>query len=177
MNRDRTMRSDLEIARQAELKHCHEIAAGMGLEPEDLDLYGSPHVAKLRLEVLDRLRDRPDYEVHRRHGRHAHTFGRGKVHDHSGSGSGHEASGQALGRGAAPTFHGADLRHQGRRGRRRIFPGGPDGDLQPAFNRRHSRRGGSQQSAGGHDRQSAVARQSPGYRPGQHHLAARAGHE
>ncbi len=54
------MRSDLEIARWADLKHCHEIAAQMGLEPEDLDLYGSPHVAKLRLEVLDKLRDRPD---------------------------------------------------------------------------------------------------------------------
>ncbi|MCY4525887.1 MAG: formate--tetrahydrofolate ligase, partial [Anaerolineaceae bacterium] len=54
------MRSDLEIARLADLKSCHEIAAGMGLEPEDLDLYGSPHVAKLRLEVLDKLRDRPD---------------------------------------------------------------------------------------------------------------------
>ena len=54
------MRSDLEIARRADLKHCHEIAAQMGLEPEDLDLYGSPHVAKLRLEVLDKLRDRPD---------------------------------------------------------------------------------------------------------------------
>ena len=54
------MRSDLEIARIADLKHCHEIAAQMGLEPEDLDLYGSPHVAKLRLEVLDKLRDRPN---------------------------------------------------------------------------------------------------------------------
>ena len=54
------MHSDLEIARQADLKHCHEIAAQMGLEAEDLDLYGSPHVAKLRLEVLDKLRDRPD---------------------------------------------------------------------------------------------------------------------
>jgi len=54
------MRSDLEIARRASLKHCHEIADRMGLEPEDLDLYGSPHVAKLRLEVLDKLRDRPN---------------------------------------------------------------------------------------------------------------------
>ena len=54
------MPADLEIARQADLKHCHEIAAQMGLEPEDLDLYGSPHVAKLRLDVLEKLRDRPD---------------------------------------------------------------------------------------------------------------------
>ena len=54
------MRPDLEIARQADLKHCHEIAAQMGLEPQDLDLYGSPYVAKLRLDVLDKLRTRPD---------------------------------------------------------------------------------------------------------------------
>ncbi len=54
------MPADLEIARQADLKHCHEIAAQMGLEPADLDLYGSPHVAKLRLNVLEKLRDRPD---------------------------------------------------------------------------------------------------------------------
>ena len=54
------MRTDLEIARQAELKHCHEIAGQLGLEPDDLDLYGSPYVAKLRLEVSAKLRDRPD---------------------------------------------------------------------------------------------------------------------
>lgn len=54
------MLSDLAIARAATLKHIHEIAAQMELNADDLDLYGSPHVAKLRLEALEKLKDRPD---------------------------------------------------------------------------------------------------------------------
>jgi formate--tetrahydrofolate ligase len=54
------MLSDLAIAQQATLKHVHEIADQMGLTPDDMDLYGSPYVAKLRLDVLDKLKDRPD---------------------------------------------------------------------------------------------------------------------
>src|SRR5215468_1952734 len=54
------MLSDLAIAQKASLKHIHEIADQMGLSPDDLDLYGSPYVAKLRLEVLDKLKDRPN---------------------------------------------------------------------------------------------------------------------
>ncbi len=54
------MLSDLAIAQQATLKHVHEIAELMGLTPEDLDLYGSPYVAKLRMDVLDKLKDRPN---------------------------------------------------------------------------------------------------------------------
>jgi formate--tetrahydrofolate ligase len=42
------------------LKHIHEIAEQMGLTPDDLDLYGSPYVAKLRLEALEKLKDRPN---------------------------------------------------------------------------------------------------------------------
>ncbi|MDX1993868.1 MAG: formate--tetrahydrofolate ligase [bacterium] len=54
------MLSDLAIAQQASLKHIHEIADMMGLSPDDIDLYGSPHVAKFRLDVLDKLKDRPN---------------------------------------------------------------------------------------------------------------------
>lgn len=54
------MLSSLEIVQRATLKHIHDIADQMGLGPDDLDLYGSPYVAKLRLEVLDRLKDRPN---------------------------------------------------------------------------------------------------------------------
>lgn len=53
------MLSDLEIAQRATLKPIAEIAAQMGLSADDYDLYGSPHVAKLRLESLDKLKDRP----------------------------------------------------------------------------------------------------------------------
>src|SRR5690606_32066291 len=54
------MLSDLAIAQQAQLKSVYEIAEQMELEPDDLDLYGSPYVAKLRLDVLDKIRDRPN---------------------------------------------------------------------------------------------------------------------
>ncbi len=54
------MLSDLAIAQQASLKHVHQIADQMGLTPDDLDIYGSPYVAKFRLDVLDKLRDRPN---------------------------------------------------------------------------------------------------------------------
>jgi len=54
------MLSDIDIARRASLKHIHEIAQQMALTPDDLDLYGSPHVAKLRLSTLAKLKDRPN---------------------------------------------------------------------------------------------------------------------
>ncbi len=55
-----TMLSDLAIAQQATLKHVHEMADQMGLSPDDLDIYGSPYVAKLRLDVMDKIKDRPN---------------------------------------------------------------------------------------------------------------------
>lgn len=54
------MLSNLAIAQQAKLKHIHEIADMMGLTPDDLDIYGSPYVAKLRMEALAKLQDRPN---------------------------------------------------------------------------------------------------------------------
>ena len=54
------MLSDLAIAQQASLRHVNEIAEMMGLGPDDLDIFGTPYVAKLRLDVLDKLKDRPN---------------------------------------------------------------------------------------------------------------------
>ena len=54
------MLSDLAIAQQAELKHVHEIADQMGLSPDDLDLFGSPYVAKFRMDALEKIKDRPN---------------------------------------------------------------------------------------------------------------------
>ena len=50
--------SDLEISRAARMLPITEIAAGMGLEAEDLELYG-PYKAKIRLSALEKLADRP----------------------------------------------------------------------------------------------------------------------
>lgn len=54
------MLPDIEIARKAQLEPISEIAHQMGLGSDDFDLYGSPYIAKLRLEALDKLRDRPN---------------------------------------------------------------------------------------------------------------------
>ena len=51
--------SDLEIAQAATLKPIGLLAAELGLEEGELELYG-PTKAKVRLEVLDRLRARPN---------------------------------------------------------------------------------------------------------------------
>ena len=53
------MPSSLEIAQAARLRPVAEIAAEVGLGPEEVELYGS-FKAKVSLSVLDRLADRPD---------------------------------------------------------------------------------------------------------------------
>ncbi|MEK7856732.1 MAG: formate--tetrahydrofolate ligase [Acidobacteriota bacterium] len=53
------MHSDLYIAQHANLRPVAEIAEQLGLGPEDIDIYGSPYVAKVRLDVLERFKDRP----------------------------------------------------------------------------------------------------------------------
>jgi methylenetetrahydrofolate dehydrogenase (NADP+)/methenyltetrahydrofolate cyclohydrolase/formyltetrahydrofolate synthetase len=51
--------SDIDIAQAAVLKPITQIAEELGLLPEELELYGN-YKAKVKLEVLDRLGDRPD---------------------------------------------------------------------------------------------------------------------
>jgi methylenetetrahydrofolate dehydrogenase (NADP+)/methenyltetrahydrofolate cyclohydrolase/formyltetrahydrofolate synthetase len=50
--------SDIEIAQAAELKPIIEVAKSIGLTEDDLDFYGK-YKAKVHLDVLDRLADRP----------------------------------------------------------------------------------------------------------------------
>jgi formate--tetrahydrofolate ligase len=54
------MNSDLYIAQHAKLRPITEVAEQLGLGPDDMDIYGSPYIAKLRLDLMDRLKDRPD---------------------------------------------------------------------------------------------------------------------
>ena len=53
------MTSDIEIARAARLRPIQEIAAGLGLGPADIDLYGDTK-AKIRTPAIERLREQPD---------------------------------------------------------------------------------------------------------------------
>jgi len=53
------MKSDIEIAQEATLIPVTEVAAGLGLDIDDIDLYGK-YKAKIHTEVLERLKDKPD---------------------------------------------------------------------------------------------------------------------
>jgi formate--tetrahydrofolate ligase len=52
------VKSDIEIAQSAEMKHIREIAESIGLDEKYLELYGN-HKAKVKLEVLENFKDRP----------------------------------------------------------------------------------------------------------------------
>ena len=54
-----SMPSSLQIAQAASLRPITEIGAELGLLPEELELYG-PYKAKISLDVLKRLADRPN---------------------------------------------------------------------------------------------------------------------
>lgn len=51
--------SDIEIAQAATLKPITQIGEELGLLPDELELYG-PYKAKIKLEVLERLKDHPN---------------------------------------------------------------------------------------------------------------------
>jgi formate--tetrahydrofolate ligase len=50
-----TVKTDIEIAREAKLQPITSVAATLGLGADDLELYGS-HKAKVRMETIERLR-------------------------------------------------------------------------------------------------------------------------
>lgn len=53
------MKTDIEIAQEAELKPIWEIAEKLDISTDDLELYGK-YKAKLSDELIDRIKDRPD---------------------------------------------------------------------------------------------------------------------
>ena len=53
------MKSDVEIAQQATMKPITQVGAELGIDEEELDLYGK-YKAKLDLAIWERLKSRPD---------------------------------------------------------------------------------------------------------------------
>ena len=53
------MKTDIEIAQEAELKPIKEVAAAAGIAEDDLELYGK-YKAKLSDELMDRIQSNPD---------------------------------------------------------------------------------------------------------------------
>ena len=56
------MKTDVQIAQEAKMKPVAEIAAGLGIEEKELELYGN-YKAKVSLDVLDRLKDKKDAKL------------------------------------------------------------------------------------------------------------------
>ena len=146
------MPSDLEIARQARLKPIAEIAEQMGIEPRLLEHYGES-VAKIKLDAIAELADRPKAKYVVVSAVTPTPLGEGKTTTTVGPWPGDASHRQARDDRDPPALDGADLRHQGRRGRRRVQPGRPDGSLQPPSDRRHARGDGGAQHAVGDGRQ------------------------
>jgi methylenetetrahydrofolate dehydrogenase (NADP+) / methenyltetrahydrofolate cyclohydrolase / formyltetrahydrofolate synthetase len=55
----RPVPSDIEIAQEAKIKPILQVAAELGIHESELELYG-PYKAKIKLEILDRLKDKPN---------------------------------------------------------------------------------------------------------------------
>ena len=55
----RPVPSDIDIAQAAKLKPVLQIAAELGIRESELELYG-PYKAKVKLEILERLKNRPN---------------------------------------------------------------------------------------------------------------------
>ena len=53
------MKTDIQIAQEAEMLHIREVAAKVGIEEEDLEFYGK-YKAKLSDELMEIVKDRPD---------------------------------------------------------------------------------------------------------------------
>ena len=53
------MKSDIEIAQAAKMKPILEIAKGIGLTEDELELHGK-HKAKISLDILNRLEGKPN---------------------------------------------------------------------------------------------------------------------
>ena len=59
LNLRRPVPSDIEIAQEAKLKPVLQVAEELGIRPDELELFG-PYKAKVKLEILERLKNRPN---------------------------------------------------------------------------------------------------------------------
>jgi formate--tetrahydrofolate ligase len=81
------MPNDLQIARQAHLKPLTEIASDMGSGQDLLEPYGTA-VAKVKLEAIEELTDRPKAKYVVVSAYHPYASGRGEDHYYRGVGTG-----------------------------------------------------------------------------------------
>ena len=169
--------SNIEIAQRANMRPIMALARErLGIPEESLEPYGR-YKAKVSLDYVAQLDDRPDGKLVLVTAISPDARGRGQDHHHRGSRRCAEPARQA--RDTVPARAGAraGVRHEGRSGRRRLLAGGAHGGHQPAFHRRLRRRRARQQPARRAHRQPHLPGQSARLRRAPHHLAARGGRQ
>ena len=57
--RMKNMKTDIQIAQEAEMSHIRDVAASIGIEEDDLELYGK-YKAKLSDDLYDKIKTNPD---------------------------------------------------------------------------------------------------------------------
>ena len=170
------MKNSLEIAQDAELRPIEEIGAELGLEPEEIEPYGR-YKGKISLAALDRLADRPDGKLVCVTGMTPTKAGEGKTTTSVALTEGMGYIGRSPVLCLREPSLGPGVRDEGRRGRRRLRPGGADGGPQPPLHRRHPRDRRRQQPARGDPRRLDPARQPAPHRRPAGDLEARRRHE
>lgn len=55
----KNMKTDIQIAQEAEMSHIRDVAASIGIEEDNLELYGK-YKAKLSDDLYDKIKDNPD---------------------------------------------------------------------------------------------------------------------
>ena len=129
------MLSDIEIANAAELLPITQVAQDeLGIDPVHLVPYGH-HKAKVDLRYLQSLEDRPLGKLILMTAMSPTPAGEGKTTTTVGLADALRGLGLQDDGLPARAVDGAGLRHEGRRGRRRLGPGGADDRHQPALHR------------------------------------------
>ena len=171
------MRPDIEIARAAKLKPIAEIAATIGLPEDALYPYGR-WIAKIEPAFLRSAAEgRPDGKLILVTAINPTPAGEGKTTTTVGLGDALNRIGKKAIDLPARTLARPLLRHEGRRGRRRLCAGRADGRDQSAFHWRFPRHHLGPQPAGRDDRQSHLLGQCARHRLAPDHLAPRSRHE
>ena len=163
--------SDLEIAQRARLAPLADVAATMGIGGHLLEPHGES-VAKIRLEAIEELADRPKAKYVVVSAVTPTPLGEGKTTTTVGLGQAFQHIGRSADHRPAPALDGPDLRDQGWRRGRRLQPGGADGAAQPPPDRRLPRRHRGAQPARRDPGQPPAPGQLARHRSAQHHLAA-----
>ena len=169
--------SDIEIAQAAKMRPIMDIAREkLGIAPENLNPYGH-YKAKVSMDYIKSLKDKKNGKLilvtaitptPAGEGKTTTTVGLTDALNHIGK--------KAMMCLREPSL-GSVVRHEGRRGRRRLRPGGADGGHQPPLHRRLPRHHVGAQSALGADRQPHLLGQRRRHRQPPRRMAPRDGHE